>query len=348
MSNVYLKKISTDSDDISISAAARQLLETFLYSENITLNTTLPLKVHFGEKGNTTYIKPRVYDGIIDFLQNNAVTTSFIETSVLYGGERFKKDLHIERAHKHGFTRLPVIIADGDQGEIFTDITIDKKHYKSCKIAGGFDQFNQMIVMAHFKGHMLAGFGGAIKQLSMGFASRGGKMAMHFSIKPQITNRKCRQCHLCESRCNEKAISIGKKSSIDHTRCVGCSACVSICPHKAVTIYSPLTLIKLLSGGTGNSFRERLVEYAYAAQTGKKFIYMNFLLNITAGCDCEPRSMKQLVKNIGITISSDPVAIDKASYDLVKASGKTFSGSHTFKYAESIGLGSTAYTLKEI
>jgi uncharacterized protein len=75
---------------------------------------------------------------------------------------------------------------------------------------------------------------------------------------------------------------------------------------------------------------------------------MNFLINITSGCDCEPRTMKQLMPDIGILISNDPVAIDKASYDLVKQHGKAFKGSHTFKYAESIGLGSTAYTLKEI
>ncbi len=83
-----------------------------------------------------------------------------------------------------------------------------------------------MIVVSHFKGHQLAGFGGAIKQLSMGHASKGGKLAMHMGIKPHIINRKCVQCHACQKRCNEAAITIGKKSFIDHDKCVGCGACV--------------------------------------------------------------------------------------------------------------------------
>jgi uncharacterized Fe-S center protein len=348
MSTVYLKKITAGSNEISISQTARYLLEYYLKNENVTLRKEVPLKVHFGEKGNSTYIKPQTYDGIIDLLQEQSITTSFIETSVLYGGERFKKELHLERAKKHGFTRIPIIIADGEQGELFSNVTINKRHFSSCKIAQGFEPFDQIIVLAHFKGHMFAGFGGAIKQLSMGFASRGGKLAMHFAMKPQIIGRKCRQCHLCESRCNEKAITIGKKSFIDHAKCVGCSACVAICPHKAVSIYSPKTLLNVLTGGTGNTFREKLAEYALAAHNGKKNIYMNFLINVTSGCDCEPRTMKKLMPDIGILIANDPVAVDKASYDLVSQYGKAFKGSHTFKYAESIGLGSAAYTLKEV
>jgi uncharacterized Fe-S center protein len=348
MSIVYFKKINPCSNEMTISQTARHLLEYYVKNENITLKTEVPLKVHFGEKGNTSFVKPQTYDGIIDFLQEQSIKTSFIETSVLYGGERFKKELHLERARKHGFTRVPIIIADGDQGELFSEVTINKKHFIKCKIAQGFDRFEQVIVLAHFKGHMFAGFGGAIKQLSMGFASRGGKLAMHFATKPKIVNRKCRHCHLCGTRCNEKAISIGKKSYIDHKKCVGCSACVAICPHKAVTIYSPKTLLNVLTGGTGNIFREKLTEYAFAAHNGKKNVYMNFLINVTSGCDCEPRTMKKLMPDIGIVISADPVAIDKASYDLVKQNGKTFNGSHTFKYAELIGLGSTSYTMREI
>lgn len=348
MSTVYFRKIVPNSNETTISQTARHLLDYYVKNENIALKAEVPLKVHFGEKGNTTFIKPQTYDGIIDFLQEQSIETSFIETSVLYGGERFKKDVHLERAKKHGFTRIPVVIADGDQGELYSEVTVNKKHFDSCKIAQGFDRFEQVIVLAHFKGHMFAGFGGAIKQLSMGFASRGGKLAMHFAMKPQIINRKCRHCHLCETRCNEKAIIIGKKSFIDHKKCVGCSACIAICPHKAVTIYSPKTLLNVLTGGTGNTFREKLAEYAFAAHDGKNNIYMNFLINVTSGCDCEPRTMKQLMPDIGILISNDPVAIDQASYDLVKQHGKTFKGARTFKYAESIGLGSTVYALNEI
>ena len=75
---------------------------------------------------------------------------------------------------------------------------------------------------------------------------------------------------------------------------------------------------------------------------------MNYAMNITSGCDCEPRKMKPMMDNFGIFISTDPVAIDKACYDVAKEKGKKFRGFKTFAYAESIGLGSANYTLHEL
>ena len=100
--------------------------------------------------------------------------------------------------------------------------------------------------------------------------------------------------------------------------------------------------------GGGRDFREKLAEYAYASDKDKKNIYINFVTNITAGCDCEPRRMKPLMDDLGIFISTDPVAVDKACYDAVKDKGKKFRGGETFPYAEKIGLGSTDYSLKKI
>ena len=153
------------------------------------------------------------------------------------------------------------------------------------------------------------------------------------------------KCHLCESRCNEHAITINKKSFIDHDKCVGCGACAAICPHKAISIFSLRGLLSSVRFGT---FKEKLVEYAYAAQINKKNIYINFAMNITGGCDCEPRKMKPVIDDIGIFISTDPVAIDKACYEMAKNKGKKFRGSDIFKYAEKIGFGSQEYELIEI
>jgi len=164
-------------------------------------------------------------------------------------------------------------------------------------------------------------------------------------IKPRIRNRKCKKCQLCERRCNEHAITIGRKSFIDHEKCVGCGACMAICPHKAISVHSLKGLFTLLGF---KSFREKLVEYAYAAQKGKKNIYMNFAMSVTAGCDCEPRDMKPVVGDFGIFASTDPVAIDKACFDMSKVNGKKFRGEATFPYAEKIGLGSSEYTLVEL
>lgn len=345
-SNVYFRRIDSTTDIKTIQEISKQLLATIMEKENITLKKKIPLKVHFGEHKNVTFIRPENYLGIIDYLQERDIESCYIETSVLYGGQRYKKELHKKTAEAHGFTQLPIIFADGEHGENFAEVEINKKHFKTFKVGKAFLDYDQLIVISHFKGHMMAGFGGAIKQLSMGHAAKGGKIAMHMGEKPQIVSRKCKQCNLCKTRCNEDALTIGKKSKIDHHKCVGCGACMAICPHQAISVFSLKSILKFL--GIGNAFIEKLVEGAYAAQKGKKNIYMNYAMNITAGCDCEPRKMKPIMGDFGIFISTDPVAIDKACYDIAKEKGKTFRGFKAFAYAENIGLGSTNYTLHEL
>lgn len=345
-SSVYYKKIDGKTDIGTIQAITKELLDTIIEREQITLEKRIPLKVHFGEHKNITYIKPENYFGIIDYLHERNISSCYMETSVLYGGKRYKRELHEKTARDHGFTQLPVVIADGDHGENYAEVEINKKHFKSFKIGKAFLDYNQIIVLTHFKGHIIAGFGGAIKQLSMGHAAKGGKLAMHAGEKPHIVKRKCKQCNLCKTRCNMDALMISKKSYIDHTKCVGCGACVAICPHNAVSIFSFKSIVKFL--GIGNPFLEKLAEGAYAAQKGKKNIYINFAKNITRGCDCEGRKMKPCMDDFGIFISTDPVAIDKACYDMAKERGKEFRGHKVFVHAEDIGLGTTHYTLVEL
>ena len=345
-SDVYYKRIDSATDIETIQAISKQLLDTIIEKEDITLEKKVPLKVHFGEHKNVTYLKPENYLGIIDYLQARNIKTSYIETSALYGGKRYKKELHVKTAEAHGFTQLPIIFADGEHGEYYAEIEINKKHFKTFKVGKAFLDYNQIIVISHFKGHTLAGFGGAIKQLAMGLAAKGGKISMHMGGKPHIVSRKCKRCEMCKTRCNSDALIIGKKSRIDHDKCVGCGACVAICPHHAISIFSVKSISMFL--GIGNPFIEKLAEGAYAAQKDKKNIYINYAMNITAGCDCEPRKMKPVMDDFGIFISTDPVAIDKACYDMAKENGKRFRGYSVFSYAERIGLGSTGYTLHEL
>ena len=347
MSNVYAIKFQGTTLVRDIKEISKRLLQHTIEAEKIGLRDEIPLKVHFGEKGNSTFIKPENYDGIIDFLEENKIKTVFIETSVMYGGHRHNKQLHLETAAEHGFTRLPIVIADGEQGENFYEVEIRKKHFATCKLGKEFVKYDQLIVLSHFKGHLFAGFGGAIKQLAMGFAAKGGKLAQHMGSKPKIKSSKCKKCHLCEKRCAVHAITIGERSFIDHEKCVGCGACVSICPHKAVTIFSGKAIFRFLSG-IGNPFYEKIAEYAYAAQQGKNNIYVNFVMNVTNGCDCEPKLMKPIMDDIGILVSTDPVAVDQACYDLVKQKGKKFRGSYTLEYAEALGVGSRKYVLREL
>ncbi|TKJ45967.1 4Fe-4S ferredoxin [Candidatus Aerophobetes bacterium Ae_b3a] len=342
MSKVYFKKVDSSLKPNEISNYTRGLVDTLLKRENVELKQEIPLKVHFGERGNTTFINPEYCSGIIDYIENQNKKAYFIETNILYGGERTTKQTHIKLAKEHGFTRIPVIIADGEKGEDYYQVEINKKHFAKCKIGKEFSKYSQIIVVSHFTGQMLAGFAGAIKNLAMGFASRGGKLAQHAKvIKPRIKNRACDKCRLCEKRCAVNAITIGKKSYIDYDKCISCAACNAICPKKAIKII----LLRSIFNIFGNPFRERLVEGAYAAQKDKKIIYVTFAMNITRGCDCDPKTMKPIVEDIGILASTDPVAIDQACYDMVKTSGKKLRGRYMLKYAEEIGMGSRNYQI---
>ena len=346
MANVYFVPVAHEPGSEVLSTIGRKLLETVVEKENITLEKEIPLKLHFGERGNFTFLKPATYDGIIDFLEEKGIKSAFTETSVLYGGERFNREKHTALALSHGFDRLPVVIADGARGEEAVEVPVELKHFKKVSIAAGLAKYDQVLVLSHFKGHMLAGFGGAIKQLSMGFGSKGGKMAMHLGVKPRIMGMLCKKCGICQKRCQVEAITREKgKFRIDHSKCIGCGACFSICPRHAVSIFSLGGFWNALF--KGKFFREKLVEYACGAAKGKKHIYITFAVNITRGCDCEPHPMPRCIKDIGVFASTDPVAIDQACLDFAAKAGKKFRGAEQLQYAEKCGLGSTEYTLIE-
>ena len=343
MQKVYFKLIDSYSKTDEINKASMELFKELVKTEEITLEKLIPLKVHFGEKGNKTFIEPKNFESIIRHLKNEGIDSEYIETNVLYRGERTTEKSHIELAKTHGFTQLPIHIADGEIGDEYELIEINKKHFKTCMIARGMADKNQMIVFSHFKGHVLAGFGGAVKQLAMGCASRGGKLAQHANSIPDISYLKCKGCNVCATRCPENAILITKKAKIDQKKCVGCAACMVVCPHGAITNSWLASLTK--------AFNERLAEYAYAAALGKKNIYITYALNITKNCDCEGHSMKPITGDLGVFASTDPIAIDQACLDMLdKREGKTIfkKGRETLQYGESIGLGSKSYTLVEL
>ena len=344
MSKVYFLKFNEKLSTDNVSEAAKILLEKYVNEENVKIEGDIPLKVHFGEEGNTTYIKAENYFGVVEYLQNLGANLSYIETNVVYEGARQRRDVHIETAKRHGFTNLPIVIADGEAGEEFTRVRIDKKHFKECYVGKEYSKYNKIMVMSHFKGHTMAGFGGAIKQLGMGFASRGGKLAQHVNAKPFVRKSNCIGCGVCASHCPEDAIKIiNKKANIDKAKCIGCGACLVSCPKKTIKV----NYLSALSG----SFVERLSEYAYAADLGKKNIYMSFAMDITRGCDCEGHSMKPFIDDVGIFISKDPVAIDQACIDVIrKINGKKLfrRGHKALRHAEKIGLGSRDYELIEL
>ena len=341
MSRVFFRAIDSYSKTEEISRAGKELLAKLVDEENIELESIIPLKVHFGEKGNITYLSADNYNGIIDYLEERKIKTFYTDTNVLYAGHRMTGNMHTELAKDHGFKRIPVKIADGEHGDDFEGITINKKHFASCKVGKLVAEHHQLLIIAHFKGHILAGFGGAVKQLGMGCASRGGKLNMHHSSKPKIVWRKCKNCGSCAEKCPADAIyRKGRAHRIDLDKCVRCATCIAVCPYKAVRVrWTSINLFK--------TFGERLAEHALAAHKGKTNIYMSFAFNITRNCDCMGTKMKPILPDLGVFISLDPVAIDQACLDLLdkRAGKKKFGGRRALEYAEEIGLGTRKYKL---
>lgn len=331
MSRVYFVKLNKSCKK-EICNASEKLIKNI--TKETRLEKEIPLKVHFGEDGNDTYIKPENYEGLINFFNRNGISSKFMETNVLYKGRRTTSDEHKRLALEHGFNQLPVVISDEQQ-----KIKVNLKHFKECKVGKEFTKYRQILVISHFKGHYLSGFGGAIKQLGMGFATRAGKNDMHSSSRPILNPFKCKKCGICAKNCPKDAVEIKRIIPKINKDCIGCAACIAVCPNNAIVVNWIL--------GLGKSFNERLVEYAFAAQKNKENIYFNFLINITRGCDCVGSKMKTVSPDIGILASFDPVANDKASLDLVKKY-KKFSGEYTLEYCESIGIGSRSYELVEI
>ncbi|MDF2879914.1 MAG: hypothetical protein K0R54_471 [Clostridiaceae bacterium] len=343
MGKVYFKAVDSYSNTEEVSNAAEEILKKLIEEENIKLEKYIPLKVHFGEKGNVTFISSKNFHGIIKYLKEKQIKSSFMETNALYRGERNTSEKHIGLALEHGFTELPIVIADGEYGENYKNVEINKKHFKSCKIGADIEKEKQIIVISHFKGHALAGFGGAIKQLGMGCAARGGKLDQHANSTPKVNIFKCRACGACSKKCPVNAIIMNRKAKIDKKKCVGCASCMAICPHKAISSNWLASITR--------SFNERLTEYAFAAQKGKSNIYITFALNITNNCDCEGHVMHNIARDIGVFASTDPVSIDQACLDMLdKKERRTvfIRGRYTLNYAEKIGLGSRKYELKEI
>jgi uncharacterized protein len=175
--NVYFAKITQKKQDYAEEALT--VFTKLLAGEKIQIGDELPLKVHPGEPGNTSYNKPVHYDKIIDFLLKENIKTYFIETNTVTGNRTNKKD-HLQVIKDHGFTRVPFVIADGEKGIDDKAVpVIAGHHFKTAKIATHLADKDQVLVLSHFKGHVCAGFGAAIKMLGIGFASRRGKMEAH-------------------------------------------------------------------------------------------------------------------------------------------------------------------------
>jgi len=335
------------------------------------------IKLHFGERGNTGFVRPIFLRKIVDRVKQCKGKPFLTDTNTLYTGTRSEAISHLTTAYENGFTEsvvgAPLIIADGLRGNSTIKVRIDKPIFKTVSIAHEIYMADTLICVTHFKGHELSGFGGALKNLGMGCSSREGKLSQHSNISPKVKEKDCKGCELCLSWCPQEAISIhrpltGHKDKhgiafIDPEKCIGCGECILTCPTKAIQVQWNETI---------PIFQKKMVEHAYGTVQKKKgrVLYLNFLTQISPACDCCGYSDTPIVNDIGILSSEDPVAIDQASVDLVngeagnrssKLSKNWNPGEDKFRavypevdwkiqlaYGEEIGLGTREYELIRI
>ena len=304
------------------------------------LKGKIAIKMHFGEEGNKNFLSPELVKPLAEELN-----ASLADSNVLYVSNRRYTKSHIQTAKNHGFDFAPIDILDSDGDKIIPART---KHFKEIRIGKNFDNYDAFLVLSHFKGHMLTGFGGAIKNISMGFASVSGKMALHASTIPLTSPEKCIQCGKCVKECPGKAITINPLK-IYQDKCIGCGKCIGTCPVHAFNV--PWM-------STENSIvMERLCDYVKVITAQKPMTFINVLVNISKDCDCDGNAHPPFMKDIGILASHDIVALEQACLDMVNKNYEeddTFlkingvSGNHQIEYAAAIGIGQKNYTIINI
>ena len=326
------------------------------------------VKIHFGEKGNHTYLRPVFARRVVEEIKKMGGMPFLTDSSTLYPGQRKEAVSALVCGIENGFdyscVGAPLIISDGLRGVTETEVAIDGELLKKTYIGTEIVEADAIVTMTHFKCHELTGFGGAIKNIGMGCASRKGKLVQHSTVAPVVAAKVCVGCGICPRSCAHDAIVITDgKAIIDPHKCAGCSRCITVCPVKAINIQW---------NAAADMVMRKMAEYAKGALTGKdgKAIYINFITQVSPACDCYGHSDAPIVNDIGICASTDPVAIDQACADLVNGArgnedtalktghepgGDKFRGCWPeipwevqLEHGEKIGLGSRVYELVRV
>jgi len=268
----------------------------------INLPGKVATKVHSGEEGNQNYLKPEFWKPIVEY-----VNGTIVECNTAYGGERNTTEKHLKTIEKHGWNKYFKVDLLDEEGPDFVIPVKNGKHLKEDFLGKDIVNYDSMLILSHFKGHPMGGYGGALKQLSIGCASSEGKAWIHSGgvLKDQYTVWD----------------NIAKQDDFLESMAEAASAVVDY-------------------------FKDRIA-------------FINIMANMSVDCDCCAVAEDPCMKDIGILVSIDPVAIDQACIDLVKASddpGKEHflervnsrHGTHTIDAAAELGFGSKEYELIEV
>lgn len=372
-SRVYVIDMHSSRDNNLLDRMERLVKKAGL-KKVVSRGDLVAIKIHFGEPGNLAYIRTPYVRRMVGLLRELGAKPFLTDANTLYVGARANAVEHIEAAIANGFdyavTGAPVIIADGLTGKDYVKVKVKGQHFQEVNIGSAAVHADAMVVMTHFKGHELTGFGGTLKNMGMGLGARSGKQQMHSDVLPRVAEEACKGCERCGQWCPAEAIEIvawegnkrGQKAHILEEKCWGCGECVVTCPSSA---------IKPSWRTTPQASQEKIAEYALGALTGKqdKALFISFVNDISPNCDCNPFNDQPVVQDVGMLASTDPVALDQACVDLVNAlpalPGSVIEGvgagedkfkavypgidwKYQLEHAERIGLGTRSYSLVKL
>ena len=263
---------------------------------DVKLDGNVCIKVHSGEPGNQNFLRPNFWKSIID-----EVDGTIVECNTAYEGRRNTTKAHLLTIKEHGWNDFKFDLLDATGPDLVLDIPEGKVINKNY-LGKNVQKYDSMLVLSHFKGHPMGGYGGAIKQLSIGLASSFGKAYIHGAGVPE---------HIWTADHNKflESMADAAKSVVDYFK--------------------------------GN------------------IVYINVMKNMSVDCDCCAVAEDPCIKDIGMLISTDPIAIDQACIDLVYACDdekkshlieriESRNGIHTIEAAAELGFGSRDYELINI
>jgi uncharacterized Fe-S center protein len=266
------------------------------------------VKLHVGELGNPYYVQPFFVHDIIRRIKDAGGKPFLTDSNTYYHAQRNNAYDHMITALTNGFNMAPFIVADGLRSENYRTVKT-RGILQEIEVSGAIAEADAMIVVSHDKGHELSGFGGAIKNLGMGCASRAGKLRQHRTVGLEIDTSKCKGCGKCKETCEMHLPEIIEgKARNTSSLCMRCPMCIEACPMEAIRFVDKENLGKALASaayGVLSTFKR------------DKVSYVSFAKDITEYCDCLSGPGKVLMGDVGIFASGSPVSIDAAFLNMI-------------------------------
>jgi uncharacterized Fe-S center protein len=313
----------------SLPGKFERLLRRVQLENVVKKGEPVAVKMHFGSWGAFKIIRPAFVRKVVDSVRE-AGGKPFVCDTV-----RIKGIDYLEVAAQNGITpqsvNAPVILADGLNGLDYVKVECSQK-MPFAPVASCIHDAPSMIVLSHCKGHVQAGYAGAVKNLAMGGVSaqnredaqvrkKVGRAGMHLLHRGDIEYDAslCDVCGQCIDACPLEALSIKDDELVlDRKKCWSCCRCARVCPTGAMK-----------APEVGEDFQDGMAEVAKAVLStfdeGRVY-YFNFLLDIQPECDCMPGADVNVVQDIGILGGPNPCSVDIATCDLI-ARGEPLRGS---------------------